>query len=111
MPPTLLISILIMAGVHWLVFIRFVVSSAKVEKVVNAPRKPINIRLCSSGDITVLEVIGKSMPITRQPIILTVNVGIGQLELSTRPPTRYLVSAPKAPPDIIAISLSINILS
>ncbi len=99
---TILKRMLLIALKKFPCWIRFKVSSEKVENVVNPPSSPIVIANRISTDTTIRSMrIIDEKPINRDPRILTIIVPYGNLipsQFTQYICTRYLSTEPMAPP-------------
>ena len=90
---------------------RFSVSKAKVEKVVNPPHKPVFIKRTVFGESELFFTASAAIrPITKQPRRFITRVFTGKVNGSLRGirPVRYLRQAPIPPPN--ATTKQFNIL-
>lgn len=82
----------------------FTTSSPYVEKVVNAPSRPVNKKARCSDESVTCSKSWKNNPITKQPTRLTVTVPHGKFVLDVHRKTTWRRIAPIAPPTAIAPS-------
>ena len=81
-------------------FNNFKLSLVKAEKVVNPPQKPVVKKIIQfEFSVSFLRKYPKTIPINKEPIVLTNNVFNGIVELSISIlEIRYLDTLPKPPP-------------